>query len=65
MLGLALLFLLIALGAYFLGEGRVGAAALDIAKWCFVIFVVLLVLSLVLGMVHPGPYWYYPVPYRN
>lgn len=61
MLGLAVVFLLVALLAYFLGAGQVGSAALEIAKWCFILFVVLLILSVVLGALAPGPYWHWPV----
>jgi uncharacterized membrane protein YtjA (UPF0391 family) len=61
MLGLAVVLLLIALLAYFLGAGAVGGVAMELAKWCFILFVVLLVLSFVFSAVAPGPYWHWPM----
>lgn len=60
MLYIALLFLLVALLAYWLGESTVGNAAVMIAKWCFVLFVVLLILSFFLSVASPSPYWGFP-----
>jgi uncharacterized membrane protein YtjA (UPF0391 family) len=62
MLGLALLFLVIALIAYFMGAGQVGAVAVDIAKWLFFIAILLIVLSFIFGAFAPGPYWGWPFP---
>jgi uncharacterized membrane protein YtjA (UPF0391 family) len=60
MLGLALLFLIVAIAAYFFGAGRAGDMALMIAKVCFVIFLVILVFSLLMGAMSPGGYWGWP-----
>ena len=64
MLGLAVVFLLVALLAYFLGQGKVGAVAVNIAYACFAIFVILLLLSFIMSATTPGPYWGWPV-YRG
>jgi uncharacterized membrane protein YtjA (UPF0391 family) len=61
MLGLAILLLIIALIAYLLGAGAVGSVALEVAKWCFILFVILLLLSFIIGAFSPGPYVYWPV----
>lgn len=61
MLGLALLFLLVALLLHLFGAHYAGHQAADIAKFVFIVFIVLLVLSVVLSLVAPGPYWYWPV----
>lgn len=61
MLGLALLFLVVAVLAHFLGAGQAGAAAVELAKWCFIIFIILLVVSLLLSVASPGPYWGWPL----
>jgi uncharacterized membrane protein YtjA (UPF0391 family) len=51
LLGLAILFLIIALLAYVLGAKGVAGFSMDIAKILIVIFIVLFVLSLVFGLV--------------
>jgi uncharacterized membrane protein YtjA (UPF0391 family) len=60
MIGLAILFLLIGIAAYAFGLNNVGGLSVDIAKLFLVLFVILLLLSLVLGALAPAPYWYYP-----
>lgn len=61
MLSLALLFLLIAIVAHLLGVSSVGGLAVNVAKLCLIIFVVLLLFTFVFGYLAPGPYWYYPL----
>lgn len=61
MLTIAIIFLLVALLAYWLGGSEVGSVALLGAKICFVIFIILLVLSLLGGAFAPGPYWHWPL----
>lgn len=61
MLGLALLFLVVAIVAHFMGAGEVGSVAVQIAKWCFFLFLILLLLSFVFSVAAPGPYWGWPV----
>jgi len=51
LLGLAVLFLIIALVAYVLGAKGVAGFSMDIAKILVVVFLVLFVLSLVFGVV--------------
>ena len=48
LIGLAILFLLLALVAGVLGAGGVAGLSMDIAKWLVVIFVVLAVVSYLL-----------------
>jgi uncharacterized membrane protein YtjA (UPF0391 family) len=48
---LAVVCLIVALVAYFMGAGQAGSMALQIAKWCVVAFIVLLVVGILLGMV--------------
>jgi uncharacterized membrane protein YtjA (UPF0391 family) len=60
LLGIALLFLIIAIVAYVVGAGQAGGLALEIAKWCGIVFVVLLLINLIFGFVSPGPYWGWP-----
>lgn len=64
MLGLAIVFLLIAILAHCLGAGQAGDIAVTIAKVCFAIFWVLLVLRLVFSVSAPVPYWGWPA-YRG
>lgn len=62
MFGLAILLLIIALIAYFLGEGTVGAAAITAAKICFVIGLVLILLGIFFG----ATFWSFGPPvYRT
>ncbi len=61
MLGLAFLFLIIAVVAYFLGAGRAGDMAVNIAKICFVVFLVFLIISVLMALIAPAPYWGWPV----
>ncbi len=61
MLFFALLFLIIGLVAYFMGAGHVGSAAVDIAKWCFILFIVLLVVGLLLNLGGVGWGWGWPI----
>lgn len=49
MFGLAILFLVIALIAYFFGEGHVGEVAIKAAKICFVVALILLLLGFFVG----------------
>jgi uncharacterized membrane protein YtjA (UPF0391 family) len=65
MLALALLFLVLAVVAHFMGAGKAGDTALDIAKILFFVFLALLVLSILLNLVSPGPYWMWPVPHSG
>ena len=51
LLGLAVLFLVIALVAYILGAKGVAGFSMDIAKILIVVFLILFVLSLVFGYV--------------
>jgi len=51
LLGLAVLFLIIALVAYVLGAKGVAGLSMDIAKILIVVFLVLFVLALVFGVV--------------
>jgi uncharacterized membrane protein YtjA (UPF0391 family) len=58
LLWLAIVCLIIALIAYFLGAGAAGATALLIAKWSFVAFIILLVVGILLSLVGgPGPFY--------
>lgn len=50
LLGLAIVFLVIALLAYVLGAKGVAGFSMDIAKILIVVFIVLFVLSLVFGL---------------
>jgi uncharacterized membrane protein YtjA (UPF0391 family) len=50
LLGLAIVFLVIALLAYVLGAKGVAGFTMDIAKILIVVFIVLFVLSLVFGL---------------
>jgi uncharacterized membrane protein YtjA (UPF0391 family) len=50
LLGLAILFLVIALVAYVLGAKGVAGFSMDIAKILIVVFVILFVISLVFGV---------------
>jgi uncharacterized membrane protein YtjA (UPF0391 family) len=50
LLGLAVVFLVIALLAYVLGAKGVAGFSMDIAKILIVVFIVLFVLSLVFGL---------------
>lgn len=57
MLGLVILFLLVALLAHFLGSEKVSDVALKIAIGCAIVFVILLILS----FAAPGTnYWGWP-----
>lgn len=51
LLGLAILFLIIALVAYVLGAKGVAGFSMDIAKILVVVFIILFVLSFVFGIV--------------
>ena len=51
LLGLAVLFLIVALVAYLLGAKGVAGFSIDVAKILIAVFLVLFVLSLVLGLV--------------
>jgi len=51
LLGLAVLFLIIALVAYLFGAKGVAGLSMDIAKILILVFVVLFVLALVFGVV--------------
>jgi uncharacterized membrane protein YtjA (UPF0391 family) len=51
LLGLAVLFLIVALVAYLLGAKGVAGFSMDVAKILIAVFLVLFVLSLVLGLV--------------
>jgi uncharacterized membrane protein YtjA (UPF0391 family) len=51
LLGLAILFLIIALVAYVLGAKGVAGFSMDIAKILVIVFVVLFILSFVFGLV--------------
>ena len=55
MLRYALIFFVVALIAALFGFGGIAAAATEIAKILFFIFVVLFVISLVAGLVRRGP----------
>jgi uncharacterized membrane protein YtjA (UPF0391 family) len=52
LLGLAVLFLIIALVAYVLGAKKVAGFSMDIAKILIVVFLILFVLSLVFGIAY-------------
>ena len=54
MLKWALVFLIVALVAAVFGFGGISAAAVDIARILFFVFVVLFLLSLVFGMARRG-----------
>ncbi len=54
LLGWALTFLIVAIIAAVFGFGRISAAATDIAKLLFFIFVVVFVVLLVLGLLSGG-----------
>ncbi|HJQ56600.1 MAG TPA: DUF1328 domain-containing protein [Vineibacter sp.] len=54
MLKWALIFLVVALIAAVFGFGGVAAAATDIARILFLIFIVLFLVSLVMGLVRRG-----------
>jgi uncharacterized membrane protein YtjA (UPF0391 family) len=51
LLGLAVLFLIVALVAYVLGAKKVAGFSMDIAKILIVVFLILFVLSFVFGIV--------------
>jgi uncharacterized membrane protein YtjA (UPF0391 family) len=51
MLYWALLFLIVALIAALFGFGGIAAGAVTIAQWLFFIFVILFLVSLILGLV--------------
>ena len=51
LLGVAVLFLIIALVAYVLGAKGVAGFSMDIAKILIVVFVILFVISVVFGLV--------------
>jgi uncharacterized membrane protein YtjA (UPF0391 family) len=55
MLGWSILFLIVALVAAVFGFGGIAAAATDIARLLFVVFLVLFVISLVLGWRSTSP----------
>lgn len=55
MLGWALTFLIVAIIAALFGFGGIAAAATDIARVLFFIFVVLFVVSLVFGLIRRRP----------
>jgi uncharacterized membrane protein YtjA (UPF0391 family) len=57
MLRLALVFLVIALVAAFVGFGRVAAYSWDGARILFVVFIILAVLSLVAHGYRRRPFW--------
>jgi uncharacterized membrane protein YtjA (UPF0391 family) len=61
MLGLALLFLIVAIIAHLMGANAAGSMAASIAKFCFILFVALLILGVLLSLAAPGPYWGWPV----
>ena len=52
LLGLAVLFLIIALVSYVLGSKKVAGFSMDIAKILIVVFIILFVLSFVFGLVY-------------
>ncbi len=54
LLGWALTFLIVAIIAAVFGFGRISAAATDIAKLLFFIFVVVFVVLLILGLLSGG-----------
>ena len=53
MLGWSVTFLVIAIVAFLLGFGVIGGAAIEIAKILFFVFLVLFVISLVMGRRRP------------
>jgi uncharacterized membrane protein YtjA (UPF0391 family) len=53
MLGWSITFLVIALVAFLFGFGIIGSAAVGIAKILFFVFLVLLVISLIMGRRRP------------
>ena len=55
MLYYALIFFVVALVAALFGFGGIAAGAVEIAKILFFIFLILFVVSLVVGMVRRGP----------
>jgi len=55
MLGWAILFLIVAIIAAVFGFGGIAAAATDIARLLFVVFLVLFVISLFLGLRSTSP----------
>lgn len=55
MLGWSILFLIVAVIAAVFGFGGIAAAATDIARLLFVVFLVLFVISLVLGWRNTSP----------
>lgn len=63
MLGLMIALLLIALLAHWMGAAAVTNAALEFAKWFFILFVILIVVSFFFTAPY-GPYLYWPVTLR-
>jgi uncharacterized membrane protein YtjA (UPF0391 family) len=54
LIGLAILFLILALVAYILGARGVAGFSMEIAKWLIIIFVILAIISIlfVLAIIH-------------
>ncbi len=49
LIGLAVLFLILAIVAYVLGARRIAGFSMEIAKWLIIIFVILAILVFFLG----------------